>query len=281
MATLTARDFGYLPLEGALTRIASTLDTLDKLEHYRGHLYNWYDTRTLTPLALRYISSVDSDNMAGHLLTLHAAMRSLRDQPVFDAAQVVAGLDDTRRILVRLWGRNAPTTLRHCTRAASLSPTALFGELVHMRDLASRLLNLCHANEEQVQRWVERLHQQLSALCDAWSTLLGWLPVDWGDARLPSFSWLAQASPAGSGTPDADTVHAVHAQLSLMADIEQRLHQHAQMDFAFLYNVTTNRLSVGFRVENNAPKGTSSRVTVEGNRICGDGEFLATCRLCC
>lgn len=192
MATLTARDFGYLPLEGALTRIASTLDTLDKLEHYRGHLYNWYDTRTLTPLSPRYISSVDSGNMTGHLLTLHAAMRLLRHQPVFDAAQVVAGLDDTLRILVRLWGRNAPTTLRqmqrHCTRAASLSPTALFGELVHMCDLASRLLNLCHTNEQQVQRWVERLHQQLSALCDAWSTLLGWLPEDWGDAPLPSLS---------------------------------------------------------------------------------------------
>ncbi|WP_291830790.1 hypothetical protein [Candidatus Symbiopectobacterium sp. PLON1] len=47
-------------------------------------------------------------------------------------------------------------------------------------------------------------------------------------------------------------MHEAHAQLSLMANIEQRLHQHAQMDFAFLYNVTTNRLSVGFNVENNA-----------------------------
>lgn len=256
MATLTARDFGYLPLEGALTRIASTLDTLDKLEHYRGHLYNWYDTRTLAPLAPRYISSVDSGNMAGHLLTLHAAMRSLRHQPVFDAEQVVAGLDDTLRILARLWSRNAPTTLRqmqrHCIRAATLAPAALFGELMHMRDLTSRLLNLCHADEELVHRWVERLHQQLSALCDAWSTLLGWLPEDWGDAPLPSLSWLAQAISAGSDTPDAATVHAAHAQLSLMAEIEQRLYQHAQMDFAFLYNVTTNRLSVGFSVENNA-----------------------------
>ncbi|MCW2485231.1 cyclic beta 1-2 glucan synthetase [Candidatus Symbiopectobacterium sp. NZEC127] len=255
MATLTAWDFGYLPLEQALTRIADTLDTLDKLEHYRGHLYNWYDTRTLAPLAPRYISSVDSGNMAGHLLTLHAAMRALRHQPVFDAAQVVAGLDDTLRILVRHWGRNAPTTLRqmqrHCTRAAALAPAALLGELLHMRDLACRLLNLCPADEEPVRRWVERLHHQLSALCDAWSALLGWLPEDWGDAPLPSLSWLAQASPAGSGTPSETTVGAAQAQLSLMADIEQRLHQHAQMDFAFLYNVTTNRLSVGFSVENN------------------------------
>lgn len=89
MATLTAWDFGYLPLSEVLARFASTLGTLDKLEHYRGHLYNWYDTRTLAP---RYISSVDSGNMAGHLLTLHAAMRSLRHQPVFDSAQVLQAL---------------------------------------------------------------------------------------------------------------------------------------------------------------------------------------------
>lgn len=49
MANLTAWDFGYLPGGEVLRRVSLTLDTLDKLEHYRGHLYNWYDTRTLVP----------------------------------------------------------------------------------------------------------------------------------------------------------------------------------------------------------------------------------------
>jgi cyclic beta-1,2-glucan synthetase len=57
-----------------LLRIELTLNTLDRLEHYRGHLYNWYDTRTLEPLNPRYISSVDSGNLAGHLLTLSAGL---------------------------------------------------------------------------------------------------------------------------------------------------------------------------------------------------------------
>lgn len=51
MANLTAWDFGYLPGGEVLRRVSLTLDTMDKMEHYRGHLYNWYDTRTLAPSA--------------------------------------------------------------------------------------------------------------------------------------------------------------------------------------------------------------------------------------
>ncbi|MBQ4797359.1 hypothetical protein F9U41_25435, partial [Pectobacterium versatile] len=54
MANLTAWDFGYIPLGDVLRRVTHTLDTLDKMAHYRGHLYNWYDTRTLAPLNPRY-----------------------------------------------------------------------------------------------------------------------------------------------------------------------------------------------------------------------------------
>lgn len=49
MANLTARDFGYLPGGEVLQRVTLTLDSLDKMEHFRGHLFNWYDTRTLAP----------------------------------------------------------------------------------------------------------------------------------------------------------------------------------------------------------------------------------------
>ena len=99
MANLTAWDFGYLPGGEVLRRASLTLDTLDKMEHYRGHLYNWYDTRTLVPLSPRYISSVDSGNMAGHLLTLRAGLSAMRHQPVLNSQQILAGLNDTLGIL--------------------------------------------------------------------------------------------------------------------------------------------------------------------------------------
>ena len=70
LSTFTAYDLGYLD-EAALTaRLSSTLATLDRLEPFRGHVWNWYDTRSLAPLEPRYISTVDSGNLAACLLAV-------------------------------------------------------------------------------------------------------------------------------------------------------------------------------------------------------------------
>jgi cyclic beta-1,2-glucan synthetase len=84
LANLAAYDFGYLPAGGLLTRTADALATMQKLERHEGHFYNWYDTLTLSPLAPRYLSSVDSGNLSGHLLTLRAGLRGLVDQPILN-----------------------------------------------------------------------------------------------------------------------------------------------------------------------------------------------------
>jgi hypothetical protein len=67
LANLAAYDFGYICAEEFLRRTGNTLATMEKLERYRGHFYNWYDTRTLQPLRPQYVSSVDSGNLAGSL----------------------------------------------------------------------------------------------------------------------------------------------------------------------------------------------------------------------
>ena len=54
---------------------------MDKLQRFRGHFYNWYDTQTLEPLRPMYVSTVDSGNLAGHLLTLAAGLAELAGQP--------------------------------------------------------------------------------------------------------------------------------------------------------------------------------------------------------
>ena len=68
LSTLAACDFGYLSYAGALDRLEPTFDTLLRMQRYRGHFYNWYDTRSLAPLVPAYISTVDSGNLAGYLL---------------------------------------------------------------------------------------------------------------------------------------------------------------------------------------------------------------------
>src|SRR3989442_3858601 len=77
LATLAAHDFGFIDTDDLADRIDATLTTVESLERFEGHLLNWYDTRTLAPLTPAYISTVDSGNLAGALLTLSVALQRL------------------------------------------------------------------------------------------------------------------------------------------------------------------------------------------------------------
>lgn len=70
LAILTARDFGWISVAQAIERLQLTFASLLSMSRYRGHLFNWYDTRDLRVLPPAYVSAVDSGNLAGHLITL-------------------------------------------------------------------------------------------------------------------------------------------------------------------------------------------------------------------
>lgn len=99
LSVVAARDFGWISLEEAVERIAGTLHTLGLMEKHRGHLYNWYETDTLRPLAPLYVSTVDSGNLAGHLVTLCSALKEWAHDPVNALQGDVTGLFDTAGIL--------------------------------------------------------------------------------------------------------------------------------------------------------------------------------------
>ena len=82
LANLAAYDFGVISARQLIERTAKALHTMETLERYQGHFYNWYDTQSLKPLPPLYISSVDSGNLAGHLLTLRPGLLGLVDQKI-------------------------------------------------------------------------------------------------------------------------------------------------------------------------------------------------------
>jgi cyclic beta-1,2-glucan synthetase len=86
LANLAARDFGYLSAGGLIRRTQAALASMQRLERFRGHFYNWYETRAMRPLLPLYVSSVDSGNLAGHLLTLGSGLREEADQKIYDTA---------------------------------------------------------------------------------------------------------------------------------------------------------------------------------------------------
>jgi cyclic beta-1,2-glucan synthetase len=84
LSIAAARDFGWLGMLSAIERLEAAFATMGKLERFRGHFFNWYDTTDLRPLEPKYISSVDSGNLAGHLIALGNACREMIAAPVVD-----------------------------------------------------------------------------------------------------------------------------------------------------------------------------------------------------
>ncbi len=101
LANVAAHDFGYITHAGFLERTKSTIMTMDRMDRYRGHFYNWYDTETLAPLQPRYISTVDSGNLAGHLLILKQHLLGLASREIL-TTRTLEGLEDTFLVFTEL-----------------------------------------------------------------------------------------------------------------------------------------------------------------------------------
>jgi cyclic beta-1,2-glucan glucanotransferase len=93
LSTIAARDLGWLGLLDTVERLEATFQALTRMERFRGHYYNWYETRTLSPLEPPYVSSVDSGNFAGHLLALARACDEVVVRPL-PVAGAVTGIED-------------------------------------------------------------------------------------------------------------------------------------------------------------------------------------------
>jgi len=164
LANLAAWDLGHLSTGGLMRHTQDTLATMQRLERYRGHFYNWYETHTLQPLRPLYISSVDSGNLAGHLLTLGAGLREQAEEKIF-RPEIFAGLRDTVGILRDLARekaaltkldealkhsppdlRAAKTLLEEATGQAADIAASLAGETEELKEWSLALKRTCEAH---------------------------------------------------------------------------------------------------------------------------------------
>ena len=96
LSTVAARDFGWAGTVVTVERLEATFDALDTLARFKGHFFNWYGTQDLQVLTPAYVSTVDSGNLAGHLLVVANACEEW--QAASRAPSVRAGLLDTLRL---------------------------------------------------------------------------------------------------------------------------------------------------------------------------------------
>jgi cyclic beta-1,2-glucan synthetase len=250
LADLAAVDFGYLTTGESLQRIGNTVASMERLERYRGHFYNWYDTRTLQPLHPQYVSSVDSGNLAGSLLTLQAGLEELKHLPVL-AANAWQGLQDTLQVLAeQLPAAPAPELtktvgmLQDILRARLLngppltlaSTTSALDELHRLGGVLLERLPPGTVMDAELNHWAQAFARQSQALRDEFARLV---PDTWRGSDLPTLAELAQADAAGTSA---------RAQIRLIDDLILRCRALAAMDFQFLYDLPRDLLAIGYDV---------------------------------
>ena len=145
LSTLAAHDLGYLESAALADRIDATLTTVEALERHEGHLLNWYDTESLAPLSPRYVSTVDSGNLAGALMTMSAGLHELASEDEDeDEARTFHGATDTAGVLAEMLDAlehraHAATPLRSCCVAARRELDALRATLADGGPAIARL----------------------------------------------------------------------------------------------------------------------------------------------
>jgi cyclic beta-1,2-glucan synthetase len=149
LSAVSARDFGWLGTLEFVDRMEATLATMSRLERYRGHFYNWYDTRDLRPLDPRYVSTVDSGNLAGHLIALANACHGWMDLPLVDGHSfdgVIDSLNLAREARLELPGdrRMHATSRDQIDDAIAALAAALDRAADGTTDIATRL-GVAHA----------------------------------------------------------------------------------------------------------------------------------------
>lgn len=80
VSTLAAKDLGFINLDEMITRLENSFETILALEKYQGHLYNWYDLKTLSILGNGYVSTVDSGNYITMLIALKQGLLEFPDE---------------------------------------------------------------------------------------------------------------------------------------------------------------------------------------------------------
>ena len=264
LATVTARDFGWIGTLEMVERLEATLATVGSLERFRGHLYNWYDTRDLHRLEPAYVSSVDSGNLAGHLLALSNACRQMIDQPL-PVAAALAGIGDAialTRVASEAIGderRSQTLTRRHLDEALQLPAgtsavvpatpeawAARLGELsAHTRTLADVAAALTaergEGAEGELVTWAEAARLAVSSHVRDLALLQP-------PPQVTAFPTIAELSDppvreTGDGSPAAAMLV---RRLQAIADQAQQLFR--EMDFSFLFDPTRKLFSIGFRV---------------------------------
>ncbi|HXH98798.1 MAG TPA: glucoamylase family protein, partial [Sphingobacteriaceae bacterium] len=284
LSNLTAYDFGYITSLQLIERTSNTINTMQRMERYRGHLFNWYDTVSLVPLFPKYISTVDSGNMAAHLIVFKQGLLSIPDDKIVTES-FFKGFSDTINVLIVYTNQNKLLIkFREDFEENYQGKINTLTEIKYLIDqLESSFTQILIQldPDEQQGIWAQKVLQQLSEQKNNINTLAPWLlfltvPQKFESLipELPSVPTLKQVGLIEqlllqkiSSYYAADNTHEENEWLTrfrgaiteasrrakeLVITIQQLAEKCvslANMEFDFLFDKEQNLLSIGYNVE--------------------------------
>ena len=283
LANLSAYDLGYIPTGVLLARTASTMKTMQLLDRYQGHFYNWYDTLSLKPLPPLYVSSVDSGNLAGHLMILRAGLLLLADHPVL-AARWFDGFRDTMHVLADAVDGDGSTSLAPLRTLADDPPVTLAAARPWLEQCVRAMQGSeskgGQPDDNEGSWWAAALLRQCENLLEELALLAPWLsvriPPNLPDdvlerMAMPTLRELAnldhELGPRLARMRDAESAPEVRSQLDeltraiamasceardRMASIERLAMEAgdlARIEYDFLFDEARHLLAVGYNVD--------------------------------
>jgi cyclic beta-1,2-glucan synthetase len=242
LSVVTARDFGWLGDIEAVERLEATLSTMSNLARFRGHFYNWYGTQDLRPLDPQYVSSVDSGNLAAHLIALANACREWRNLPLADTRRL-AGIEDALALAHHEAGQ---------LRDGRRTQTVTWDQLDDALNLLKTGLNRKPADSEDIADSLAELSIQAETMADiAWT-----LALEREDDTGADMLFWAKATQGGIESHRRDLSVQRGASTSLaerLLAVEEKARSMAlAMDFGFLLDHDRKLLSIGYRVADGA-----------------------------
>ncbi|MGZ8237684.1 MAG: glucoamylase family protein, partial [Methylobacter sp.] len=257
ISTLAAHDMGWIGLIDTIDRLEATLNTLNKMSKLHGHFYNWYDTCDLHPLEPKYVSTVDSGNLAAHLLVLVQGCKELTQQP-YPFSTLLSGIADSHRLFESALAKTIDTqrmqmvtlndlqqktdklrALLACTPATQEECLRLWRLI---KPCADNLLDLVrayaaergdHINSSEMLAWATLLHNDIAShqrdMENFGSSIHFHLPSD------------------DHQQPEAQHWKVLTQRINTLAELAEQLF--VEMDFRFLYDPNRHLFSLGYRVE--------------------------------
>jgi cyclic beta-1,2-glucan glucanotransferase len=306
LSSITAHDFGYLTTGQLIERTANTIGTMLKMERYRGHFYNWYDTQSLNPLFPKYISTVDSGNLVGHLLVFRQGLLAIPGQQII-GSKLFEGLEDTLGALtdtlkeedievLELFEENLRTACRHNLNGPQEVKLSL-GSLA--KDFDPILEKLNNDSESETYWWKQKLKTQLERAEEELQIFMPWLLLETVPSKFTDFASLNQNSTltkllrtarklqvevnrqrTANNTTDenewldsfqialTESIRQANDRITAIEYLAQQCNELADVTWDFLYDKTSHLLTIGYNAQEHRKDESSYDLLASEVRLC-------------